>query len=274
MNAMRLLYDAAGRPPMVGSESGVCRTCGDAGLGILFDDWVKDTFTNFGELVPGDILCHACQFAFDEHSTLLAARVVKDKPQRMRNYSHFVVSREWIPFSKGNKAGMRDILLNLSPDLAVIAVSGQKHILFRAQAGWWQIEEQAMLPDCVSLQGALDTIEALYAGFSKSEIEGGEYRQDRILEFGIGKWRALEARAGALRGSAMFSLALFLAQRGEQDGDIERTDGRLDKPHRDRVEGGRAKRRGKSGRAAAALCPQGVQQIRLGEEAEALLAGF
>jgi hypothetical protein len=140
-------------------------------------------------------------------------------PQRMRNYSHFIVGGEWIPLSKGDKPRMAELLMQ-GPELAVVALSGQKHLIFRAQPGWWQIEEQSVLPFPDRLKELLEIIESLYSGFSKSEIESGGYKQHRIRKFGLPEWWELESRIRSERGGLPFQLALFLAQKkkGERDG--------------------------------------------------------
>jgi len=214
----RILWAAAGRPPGMGNVVGVCRVCGQHGTGLPFRDWVRATFTDWDKLQAGDIICQPCQFAFCEASELLAQRVGKDKPQRMRNYSHFVVGDEWIPLSKGNKAQMRDILLSGDWRVAVVAESGQKHIIFRAVPGQVQFEEQR-LASLHGLEPLLADVEALYnAGFSKGEIESGHYAQYRIVKFGYSEWADLENRMiSQWRGSLLFSLAIFLAQRKGED---------------------------------------------------------
>lgn len=207
---------------------GQCRFCGQASDGVSFEKWVKPTFTDFDKLQSGEIVCNACLFFFEEASPELAKRMGKEKPQRMRNYSHFIVGGEWIPLSKGNKAQMRELLLgDLFPELAAIADSGQKHIVFRAsrnqtgsKAGWVQFEEQKLylIPD--ELRGLLGPVELLYAEFSKGEIETGDYAGYRILKFGMDRWLELENQIKAMRGKPIFSLALFLAQRSD-DGERE-----------------------------------------------------
>lgn len=202
---------------------GQCKFCGQASEGIAFEKWVKPTFTDFDKLQGGEIVCDACLFFFDEASEELAKRMGKEKPQRMRNYSHFIVNGEWTPLSKGNKAQMRELLLGETfPELAAIADSGQKHIVFRAtrnpagsKAGWVQFEEQKLylLPD--ELRGLLALIEQLYEEFSKGEIESGNYEGHRILKFGMDRWLELENKIKAMRGKPIFSLALFLAQRSD-----------------------------------------------------------
>lgn len=217
-----MIYQAAGEPLMPGDTEGVCRVCGTENIGVPFSEWVRPTFTDFDKLQGGEIVCHVCLFSFDEKSEELARRVGKDKPQRMRNYSHFVLDGEWIPLSKGDKARMREILAQ-SPELAIIAISGQKHLIFRAQPGWWQIEEQSVQPFPETLEQLLEPVETLYTAFSKSEIETGDYAQHRILKFGLPAWQALETSIAPWRGSIQLELALFLAQKKEIEPDGQTT---------------------------------------------------
>lgn len=215
-----IIYKAAGSPSYTASHPGQCRVCGAAGHGVLFSDWVRDTFTDHDKMKPGTIICDACQFCFDESSELLTRVTGKDKLQRMRNYSHFVIGGEWVPLSKGDKAKMVAILQQ-NPEVAIIAVSGQKHLIFRAQPGWWQMEEKSMLPCGAQLWPLLDLVESLYAMFSKDEIETGRYDQRRIMMFGIGQFLQLESAIKPMRGSLLLELALFLSQKKEGE------DGRL-----------------------------------------------
>ena len=147
---------------------------------------------------------------------MLASRVGKEKPQRMRNYSHFVAGGVWIPLGKGDKAMMADILLNEDWTVAVVAESGQKHILFRAVPGTVQFEEH-QVRDTARLGEVLDWVEELYTGgMSKGQIASGRYPQRRILDFGLAAWMRLENHIKAVRSSGAFELAVFLAQkRGE-----------------------------------------------------------
>lgn len=213
-----VLYAAAGNPTMPGADTGTCRTCGQQGIGQMFDSWVKDTFNDWPYLTTGEIICRACLFTMDDSRLDLAQRVGKDKPQRMRNYSHFVVDGVWYPFSKGDKGKMRELLLS-SPSVAIIAVGGQKHIIFKAKPGMWQIEEQSVLPFPDKLTAMLTPVEHLYnGGFSKTEIETGRYIQKRMMDFGLSEWLALESQIKQYRGSIALELALFLAQKEEGDG--------------------------------------------------------
>lgn len=215
----QILYKAAGlRIREENNEQ--CWLCG----GPAFDsvprkEFIKPTFTDHDKAAcfGSDIVCGACVFCHDERNELLASLVGKEKPQRMRNYSHFVCHGEWMPLSKGDKSRMVE-LLTQEPELAVIALSGQKHLIFRAQPGWWQIEEQSILPFPDKLQKLLGVVGLLYAGFSKSEIQSGNYKQHRIRNFGLFDWWALESQIKPERGSLPFQLALFLAQKRKEDG--------------------------------------------------------
>jgi len=133
------------------------------------------------------------------------------------------VDGEWIPLSKGDKARMRDILLaSLAPALAVIAVSGQKHIIFRARPGWWQIEEQAARPFPDELASLIALVEELYnGGISKGEIEAGRYSHYRIMNFGFERWREIESVLRPRRVSLPLQAAVFLAQLEKDDGESD-----------------------------------------------------
>jgi hypothetical protein len=205
----------------------ICRICGNDGIGSEWSSWVSDTFTNYDLLLPGEIICDDCRFWFGQKSDELQRRMRKDKPQKMQNYSHFIIGGEWRPVGKGDKSAMAQILTTPPfPEMAAVAVSGQKHLAFRARrnppggsAGWVQYEEQAVWVIQDDLRGLLKSIEALYAGFSKSEIESGRYFPQRILRFGVDRWQELEACIKHKRSTVIFSLALFMAQRSEDGND-------------------------------------------------------
>lgn len=199
---------------MDASIEGVCRTCGNVSQGVSFSSWVKDTFTNFDQLRQGEIVCEACQFCFSESHPIVQAKTNRPTPQKMRTYSHFVVGGEWHALTKGDKRKMRELLAS-HPTVAVIAESGQKHLIFRARAGWWQFEEIPMLPDWERVESLLVIIEELMTEFSKAEIESDRYLQPRIVKFGFARWRELSQQLAPVRLSSFFQLAVFLAQKDE-----------------------------------------------------------
>lgn len=66
---------------------GICRFCGEIGEGVLFETWVKPTFTDHDKLQLGEIVCAACLFWFDEVNQDLADYMGRDVPQRFRSRS-------------------------------------------------------------------------------------------------------------------------------------------------------------------------------------------
>lgn len=207
-----------------------CWLCG----GLLIDpiprdSWVKPTFTNHNIVGDPDsaFICGPCEWAHSDRNVDLQRLTGKDKPQRMRNYTHIVSGGVWYPLSKGQKRDMAALLLAGGgfPELVVIAESGQKHLVFRATVnqpgqltGWVQFEEdtlciqQGVLRDCLTGINSLLTL-----GFSKAEIESGNYLTYRIRQTGIETWDELESEIAGLRGSPVFALAVFLGQKEEAD---------------------------------------------------------
>ncbi len=216
-----LIYEAAGSPAIPGDTPGTCRLCGrlDA-RGVAFRDWLKPTFMDHGLLRPGEIACHACLFCADDRNEALTARTGRDKPQRMRNYTHIVAGGSWYPLGKNQKREMAALLLgDPGPALAVIALSGQKHLCFRARAGWWQIEEQATRPLTEPLRWLLPAVTMLYeAGASKGEIESGHYTQGTLRRLpDLALWFSRESILRPMRGSLAFQLAVWLAQKPDSE---------------------------------------------------------
>lgn len=217
-----LIHQAAGSPSQEGITVGMCRLCGCAAQGLAWEMWVRETFTDHDKVQPGTIVCHACQFCADDHNTVLQARTGREKPQRMRNYSHVVTDAGWRPYMKNEKRALAQALLNpdAPPRAAVISLAGQKHLILRAAAGMWQIEESAMWPDPAGLARLLTPVEALYAaGASKAMIESGAYTHAWLRTVSLPWWSHIEAQLRHARGSLLFQLAVWLAQRDEDHDD-------------------------------------------------------
>jgi hypothetical protein len=196
-----------------GSVQGQCRACGVPGSGVPFSAWVKDGFTNHDLLHAGKIVCSACLFCFEDKSALLREKTGRENLQKMRTYSHFVVDGKWYPLTKGEKRQMRE-LLSRNPAVAVISETGQKHLIFRARPGWWQFEECALLPCWPTVENLIGPVEELLTGgFSKAEIESGNFISYRIHKFGVDRWRTLVQPLLRVNRSIQFQIAVFLAQK-------------------------------------------------------------
>lgn len=111
------------------------------------------------------------------------------------------------------------------PFTIAIAESGQKHILFLAQEGFsreaypvqFEMDTlQLVRADFVALLGTYETL--LNLGFSKTEIDSGNYRPDRILKC-FEEWQVLDEAIAPNRfgGSAsrLLQLVSFVAIKPE-----------------------------------------------------------
>ena len=139
MTPTQLLYHAAGEVFQCERISAQrCWLCGaETERGVAVKDRIKKTFTDIGyaQNPDGEYICDACAWSMNERGVKLAALVGKSKPSRMRNFSHFVKGGVWRPCSKAAKSQMADLLTHEAlPELAVIALSGQKHLVFKSRA--------------------------------------------------------------------------------------------------------------------------------------------
>lgn len=169
-----------------GNEKGVCRITGKESTGLKFDDWVRDTFTDYASLYPGTIISNQALFCFEEASELIAKKVNKDKPQRFRTYTHIVVSGEWYVLTKAQKKEIYDLIINNEPDVCVISDSGQRHLLFKHKIGTWQFEDQFIQRDKETLTKIkLIGDELISNNFSKVEIFCNGLFYNRIEIIGL-----------------------------------------------------------------------------------------
>lgn len=214
-----MIYRAAGSPAIEAPAVGTCRLCGADDRGQPFQRWVKSTFNDHDCIGPGEIVCRGCLLVTQNFSEFYQRLLARDKPQKPWNWSHFVRRGEYIVLSKGDKSRMAEVLLS-DPEIAVIAVSGQKHLVFRAQPGVWQFELTPIRADPSKLGYLLGITERLYTeGASKDEILSGRYDGRSIMRIGLERWRALDSRLTASRGGPMLELAVFLTQKQETDAD-------------------------------------------------------
>jgi hypothetical protein len=63
----------------------------------------------------------------------------------------------------------------------------------------------------------LGLIEQLYAMFTKAEILSGQYSQNRIKQFGLAEFQRIENELAPHRGSRLFDLAVFVAQKPPEE---------------------------------------------------------
>lgn len=227
MNPTQLIYNAAGQPPVPGLAplTGNCYICGAAlpGQGQPVKEAIKDTFNDRdkAKCPDGPGFCPACVFTFTEQM------VINGKEnQRFRNYSHLVAGDTgWEPRTKGEKAKIKDFLLTPHGGwwLACIAESGQKHLAFRCPVNFGfapvffvQFEERRLKVHRAALGECLRLAETMLGlGFSKAEIESGQYLSGKLSKVDLVEWQRLEDALTRWRGNGSFSLALFLAQKAE-----------------------------------------------------------
>lgn len=184
-----------------------CWLCGGdtGGLGIAVKKGIKDTFTDhdLARDMRSNSLCQGCAFCLGQRP--------------LRNYSVMVTDK----LSHPGRAKLRDILLSPPepPFLLAIAVSGQKHLTFKAHIAYNRdnfpvlLEEMMIFVSPEELRTVLKPVEMLYTEFSKAEIESGQYNHARIKKIGTTRWEVLENKISPHRGSRLFKLAIFIARR-------------------------------------------------------------
>lgn len=199
-------------PEMCDVPDPVCWLCGGEthGRGRPHKDVIRKTFTNtpHARATESKSLCTACAW-------ILAQKYI-------RNWSLLVLDGR---FEHPTRARIREILLDPPrryPWLLSIAVSGQKHISFPGYVNRSARDMRVLLEELIvplpagGIGHVLEPVEALYAaGFTKEEIRTGQYRQDRIRAFGLSQWRETEEKISPMRGSRILELAVWAAQKGE-----------------------------------------------------------
>lgn len=128
-------------------------------------------------------------------------------------------------------ATLKEAILNPPepPFVMTVATSGQKHLTFRAGVGMnrdnypVQFEEVQVWVEREKLVEMVVFIEKHYSkeGFTKAELQSGDYSSARILKFGIQRWKEMEEQLKQWRGSQLFELACFISRKSEE----EKTDG-------------------------------------------------
>lgn len=235
MTATELIYRAAmrvGSVPLANGKTAryedikaiktddtACWLCGSStnSEGVPTKKAIKPTFTDgpLAKAPHSTVICKACAFCLSY--------------RQLRNYSIVATSTS---LQHPTRQELRGILLNPPdpPFVICIAVSGQKWLHIKAQVAYSrdnypvQMEDTEVLVEPAILAELLDPIEELYTGgFRKTaykdipgEIEEGAYEPWKIQKFGIGRWEELESKIAPWRGTRIFQLALFVAQKKEE----------------------------------------------------------
>jgi len=192
-----------------------CWLCGGDthGQGWPLREAVKPTFTNHNRARcnTSNAVCQPC-VAMSSKATW--ERYVADHPEMglktghamsWRFYSHlFYAEYHECPDRERHRA----ILLDPPPPpfLHVIATSGQKHIIFRAQVAHdreffpVQFEEETVYIQRAAFAHLLADFEAgLAAGISRDDLLTGRYHPATAKRLSVSDWRAIESRVSLWR---------------------------------------------------------------------------
>jgi hypothetical protein len=179
------------------------------------DRYVSLYLRGIHQLWQGDTLLYP-QLGEPEEHTQVSASGNKGKPATypvLSGVPKRTEAREWL------------INPPEPPFTIAIAESGQKHILFLAQEGYSrdcfpvQFEMDCLQIDRAQFIALLADYEALLlVGFSKTEIDSGEYRPDRIMA-NFEAWQRHDEPIAKYRNggkaSRLLQLISFVAQRPE-----------------------------------------------------------
>jgi len=196
--------------PLVDVTDGRCWLCGGetGGRGQPVRKAIKDTFTDCDKASApqSKSVCPGCTFCLSFTP--------------LRNYSILATEQG---LQHPTRPEIRDLLIEPPepPFVLCIAVSGQKWLHFRGQVAYSrdgypvQMEETRVYVDRTLLAEQLDLVERLYTIFTKEEIKTGHFGQNRIKQFGIARFEETEGKTARHRGTRLFDLAVFVAQKRE-----------------------------------------------------------
>lgn len=201
-------------PPLESVPDSTCWLCGgeiDNGRGMPTKKAIKPTFTDhpYARGHGSSSVCAGCAFCLST--------------RELRNYS--ILATGGGALLHPSRAEWNDILCNPPepPFVMCLAVSGQKHLSFKAPVNLDRdhyallLEEREIFASPDRVKQVISTVEALYSYFTKDEIATGRYSQHRIRECGIARWERLESGVAEWRGRPLFDLALFVAQKKEPE---------------------------------------------------------
>jgi hypothetical protein len=204
------IYKIGANNKIYGSKEGICRITGKESKGLLFGEWVRNTFNDHDFLFPGTIISNEALFCFDESSEIIQKKTGRDKPQRFRTYSHIVKDGEWYCVTKADKRFILQLIIE-GAEMVCLTETGQKHVLFKHKTGVWQLDDLHVKPN-IELLGLLHfhMCELLAYQFSQAEIIEGNYKSGRILKAGLKNWQEHESIIKEFRGSGIFDFTAFM----------------------------------------------------------------
>lgn len=227
MTPASIMFALAGSPPQDGAapvDGARCRVCGHpCARAMAYNRFQGQNFTDQNKLRDwsSDLICEPCVWA---HAWNVPPGLPPPAPGKkglnLRLFSHFWHDGQYHAWNKANKREMRDWLRapKTGPWFAAIAESGQKHVLpwtplNRGMRGAVRFEEATVRVGDLGMIDAMSSL--LTAGATKEEIETGHYgpRAWQLAQAPVEWFEEECGRAG--RGGQWFALALWLAQRDE-----------------------------------------------------------
>ena len=206
--------------------------------GVRVSETLKPTFTKILDVANpnGQWVCSACLLAMHEKWPVKG----REKLQKLRNYGHYVTASQWRMLQLKSK-DPRDrrfaqkVLVGEHKECwaCVLAVSGQKHLLYHAPVNLpgerrikFLLEEETC--ECLpqDLRKLLKIIEDLGQKFqvrdtktNKGEVSSGRYDTRKIVQFGADQWERSERELRQWRGTVVFDAACYLAVPAEEGGE-------------------------------------------------------
>ncbi|MCK9326408.1 MAG: hypothetical protein M0P69_13025, partial [Bacteroidales bacterium] len=196
-----------------------CWLCGGdtGGIGRLKKRHITKMFsdTEYAQENRSESLCVGCGGLLSNASMRFYSLLATEK-----GISH-PTRREW-----------RDILLVPPQGIWAggLAISCQKHLFYRMTLNFSAVrcivalEDFRVLYQPGHLDWLLGRVEPMLAVFSKEEIRTGQYRQNRIREYGLKAWQKAEAIIHPLRGNPLLDLVLYVAVKKGVDADATAED--------------------------------------------------
>lgn len=195
----------------LGDLEGSCYLCGcKTKHGHPQKKVIKPTFTDqpYANVPSSGVVCEHCTWALSYRS--------------LRNYS-IIASPSGLQHP--SREEIKELLLSPPepPFTFTVAESGQKWLHFKTKPNLQRelfnvrFEDIDVIVRPNQIKMLLEPIEELYSTFTKEEIGTGDYKSHKIQEFGLNDWAILEKDIENSRGSSLFNLALFVAQKTERE---------------------------------------------------------